>query len=60
MKNDENDLKYTKRLALTEELKAYPWNDVYDYYCYKNNVPVGMNWLEEVEKYEKEILSERK
>lgn len=60
MMKDENDLKYTKRLALTEELKAYPWNDVYDYYCYKNNVPVGKDWLEEVEKYEKEVLIERK
>ncbi len=60
IKKDEDDLKYTKRLALTEELKAYPWNDVYDYYCYKNNVPVGKSWLEEVEKYEKEVLIERK
>ncbi len=60
MKKDENDFKYTKRLALTEELKAYPWNDVYDYYCYKNNVPVGKSWLEEVEKYEKEVLRKRK
>lgn len=60
MKQDENNLEYTKRLALTEELKAYPWNDVYDYYCYKHNVPVGKEWLTEVKKYEEEVLKERK
>lgn len=60
MIKDENDIKYTKRLALSEELKAYPWGDVYDYYCYKNNIPVGEAWLEEVNKYEKEVLSKRK
>lgn len=60
MIKDENDIKYTKRLVLSEELKAYPWGDVYDYYCYKNNIPVGEAWLEEVSKYENEVLSKRK
>ncbi len=60
MIKDENDIKYTKRLVLSEELKAYPWGDVYDYYCYKNNIPVGETWLEEVDKYENEVLSKRK
>ena len=60
MKKDENNFEYTKRLVLIEELKGYPWNDVYNYYCYKNNVPVGEDWLNEVNKYEKEVLSERK
>ncbi len=60
MIKDENDIKYTQRLVLSEELKAYPWGDVYDYYCYKNNIPVGEAWLEEVNKYENEVLSKRK
>ncbi len=60
MKKDEEELNYTKRLAMTEELKAYPWNDVYDYYCETHNVPVGLDWLNDVNEYEKEILSKRK
>ena len=56
----ENHVEYTKRLALTEEFKAMPWADVYDYYCYKNHVPVGSMWLSEVEDYERNVLSRRK
>ncbi|QEH61999.1 L-rhamnose isomerase [Spiroplasma chinense] len=53
----ENDL--TTRLALLEEQKNYPWVDVWNYYCYKENVPFDESWLDEVKKYEKEVLSER-
>lgn len=60
MIKDENNIKYTKRLVLSEELKSYPWGDVYDYYCYKNNIPVGEAWFDEVNKYEEEVLSKRK
>lgn len=49
----------TSRLALMEEFKTYPMGAVWDYYCMKKNVPVGEEWLEEVKKYEKEVLSER-
>lgn len=55
----ENDLEYTKRLALTEEFKALPWGDVYDYYCYQKKVPVGQEWLEDVLRYEEEVLRKR-
>ena len=61
-----NDLKemelncdYTKRLALTEELKDFPYADVWNYFCEVNNVPVGMNWYDEVMNYEREVLSAR-
>lgn len=53
----EGDL--TSRLALTEELKAYPWQGVWDYFCEKNGVPQGEKWLAEVKQYEKDILSKR-
>ena len=61
-----NDLKemelncdYTKRLALTEELKDFPYADVWNYFCEQNNAPVGMNWYDEVINYEREVLSAR-
>lgn len=50
---------YTKRLALTEELKSYPFSFVWDYYCEKNNVPVRDEWLGTVERYERDVLSGR-
>ncbi|PKM50399.1 MAG: L-rhamnose isomerase [Firmicutes bacterium HGW-Firmicutes-7] len=43
---------FTTRLALLEELKSFPWHAVWDYYCHKNGIPVGLNWLEEVKTYE--------
>jgi L-rhamnose isomerase len=50
---------YTRRLAMLEELKSLPFGAIWDYYCEKNNVPVGTAWIEEVKKYEKKVLSER-
>lgn len=53
----END--YTKRMAFTEELKDFPYADVWNYFCEQNDAPVGMNWYEEVMNYERDILSTR-
>lgn len=50
---------YTTRLALTEEIKDFPFADVWNYYCDLNNVPVGLEWLEEVKKYEADVLNKR-
>ena len=50
---------YTSRLALMEETKSLPWAAVWDYYCAKQNVPVGSEWLDEVKTYEKTVLSAR-
>ena len=46
----------TFRLALVEEMKNMPVNAVWDYYCEKNGVPVGMDWFGEVKQYEKDVL----
>ena len=55
----ENEDKYFQRLALLEELKTYPFGAVWNYFCMKNNVPVGNNWIKEVERYEIEVLKKR-
>lgn len=49
-----------ERLALLEEAKSLPWNAVWDMFCLKNSVPVGEEFIPEVEAYEKEVLSKRK
>ena len=48
-----------ERLALLEEAKSLPWNAVWDMFCLKNNVPVGEEFIAEVEKYEAEVTSKR-
>lgn len=50
---------FTSRLAITEELKDFPYADVWNYFCEQNNVPVGLDWLTEVQTYEKEVLANR-
>lgn len=48
-----------ERLALLEEAKSLPWNAVWDMFCLKNDVPVGEEFIAEVEKYEAEVTSKR-
>ena len=46
-------------LALMEEAKALSWNAVYDEFCLRNSVPVGSDFIAEVQAYEKDVLSKR-
>jgi L-rhamnose isomerase len=55
----ESRMDFTRRLALIEEAKTMPWAAVWDYYCLTEEIPTGMTWLNEVVKYEKEVLCER-
>jgi L-rhamnose isomerase len=55
----ENEGNFTARLALLEELKGLPFGAVWDYYCQKENVPVGIAFIEEVAAYEREVLTKR-
>jgi L-rhamnose isomerase len=55
----ELDMDFTKRLVMFEELKSLPWAAVWNYYCMKQGVPVGLDWFTEVKKYEDDVLSKR-
>jgi L-rhamnose isomerase len=55
----ENAGDYTSRLALQEEIKSLPFGAVWDFYCESRGVPVGDEWLAEVKRYEKKVLSKR-
>lgn len=50
---------YFERLALLEESKGLPWNAVWDYFCLKNNIAVGEDFIPLVQQYEKEVTSKR-
>ncbi|MFN8254455.1 MAG: L-rhamnose isomerase [Bacteroidales bacterium] len=48
-----------ERLAMLEETKAFPWHAVWDYFCMINNVPAGGDFIEDIQKYEKEVILKR-
>jgi len=50
---------FTELLALQEEFKLYPVGDVWNYFCEQNGVPAKEDWLEEVKRYEKDVLLKR-
>jgi L-rhamnose isomerase len=50
---------YTARLALLEELKTLPFGAIWDRYCEMKSTPVGPAWLDEIKRYEREVLARR-
>lgn len=55
----ELDGDFTGRLAMTEDLKTFPAGSVWDAYCLRHDVPVGLDWLDDVRRYEADVLSKR-
>ncbi|WKA54398.1 L-rhamnose isomerase [Planococcus shixiaomingii] len=50
---------FTRRLALLEEFKTYPFGAIWNQYCETMEVPVKEQWLEEVMHYEETVLAHR-
>ncbi|MDW8268379.1 MAG: L-rhamnose isomerase, partial [Anaerolineae bacterium] len=50
---------YTARLALQEEIRGLPFGAVWDAYCLRQGVPVGMAFLDEIKAYEATVLAQR-
>jgi L-rhamnose isomerase len=42
-----------------EEFKSLPFSSVWNKLCLNNKVPVGADWLKDVQKYEEQVLSGR-
>ena len=55
----EDEGKLFQRLALLEEEKTLPFGAIYDYFNLKNNIPVGEEYISDIEKYEVDVLSKR-
>ncbi len=55
----EQDGDFTARLALLEELKGLPFGAVWDAYCLRQGVPVGMAFMDAIRDYEKTVLAHR-
>ena len=50
----------TEVMMLQEEMKTYPFGDVWDYFCETEGKPVGEDWYEAVKTYEAQVLGARK
>ena len=50
---------YTARLALLEELKGMPFGAVWDYYCLRQNSPIGIAFMDSIKEYEQRELAQR-
>lgn len=59
IKKAEDDGRLADRLAYQEQAKALPFGAVWDRYCLQNDVPIGAEWIKEVEQYEKDVLLKR-
>lgn len=59
MKKLESEKDVSARLAFKEEFKAAPFALVWDYYCEQQKAKKGLEWLDEVKKYETDVLLKR-
>ncbi len=59
IREHENAGRGFQKLAVLEEQKSLPWAAVYDEFCVRENVPVGMEIIPEIEQYEREVTSRR-
>lgn len=50
---------FTTLLVLSEELKTLPFDAIWEKYCQKQDVIDNESWLDEVKKYEKEVMLKR-
>ncbi len=48
-----------QKLALMEEGKSMPFGAVWDMFCLINDVPAGSDFIPEIERYEREVTSNR-
>lgn len=51
---------YTALLVTQEELKFYPFGEVWAEYCRRAGAPQDGEWLDDVRRYERDVLSARK
>jgi L-rhamnose isomerase len=55
----ENGGNFFARLALMEEAKTQPKGAIWDYYCLQKGVPHRDVWMDEIKRYESEVLRKR-
>lgn len=59
LKRTEEEGDYTTRLLMQEQLKDLPFGTVFDYYCHQEGVLTQDEYIKEIKRYERDILSKR-
>lgn len=60
LKKLQDEANFTKLMMMNEELKFYPYADVWDKFCEETKVPIRDQWFQSVLDYEKQVLPHRK
>ena len=59
LKSLQDARQYTEQLVLQEELKAYPWQEVWKEFCARAKLPADECWMADVLKYQRDVLLKR-
>ena len=59
LKDLQDNAEFTKLMVLQEEMKTLPFGAVWAQFCEECGVASDLAWFEEIEKYEKDVLSKR-
>ena len=59
IKKAENEKNYSDRLVLIEESRNLPYNAVWNKFCVNQGVPAGSDYLNDLHKYERDVLQKR-
>ena len=49
----------TELMVMQEEIKTYPFGDIWNEYCERCGVLTDGKWFEEIMKYEQDVLLKR-
>lgn len=60
LKEAQDNYDHTRVLALQEEIKVLPWNEVWDEYLKRNGYVDDRTWYAEIKEYEEKVLFKRK
>jgi L-rhamnose isomerase len=60
IQEEEKKGNFGNRLALMEECKILPFSFIWDKYCLINNTPIRNKYLDNIKKYEEDVLFQRK
>ena len=59
LKKLQDESRFTELLVKQEEMKTYPFGEIWEKYCEENGVSADLSWLDDIKKYEKDVLLKR-
>lgn len=59
LKQAERERRFSDRLAMTDEFRNLPVASIWDKYCLDQGAPTGLDWLKDVNEYERGVMAGR-